>query len=221
MNGLCGNIEHLVGKETLMSRFIDRSGLKYGRLLAVRRSGTDACKKVVWECLCDCGNIAYVNSTALATKNTQSCGCLLQETITKHGGWKKRSYNTWRGMVRRCTNEKDKDYPNYGGLGVTVDPQWLKYENFAADMGEPPDDHTLDRIDPYGNYSLDNCRWATPTTQARNIRDTHGPRGVRLRGKKWYAEITVARKKVYSKGCDTREQALAAREELKNKHWGV
>jgi hypothetical protein len=123
-------------------------------------------------------------------------------------------------MVRRCINEKDKDYPKYGGSGIKVDPRWLVYENFSADMGEPPDNHTLDRINPYGSYSKDNCRWATPTTQARNIRETCGPRGVRLRGKKWYAEITVARKKIYSKGCETKEQAVAAREELKNKHWG-
>lgn len=203
-----------------MPKLIDRTGLRYGRLLVVRRSGTDACKKVVWECLCDCGNTTHVNSTSLTTGNTQSCGCLFKEKITKHGGWQNRSYNTWRAMVRRCRKKHDKDYPRYGGAGIKVDPRWLTYENFVADMGEPPDSHTLDRIDPYGNYTKENCRWASLTTQARNIRDTNGPRGVRLRGKKWYAEVTVSRKKIYSKGCDTKEQALIERERLKQRYWG-
>jgi len=203
-----------------MPKLMDRSGLRYGRLFVVRRSGTDANKKVVWECLCDCGNTVHVNAGALASKNTQSCGCLFKEKITKHGGWQNRSYNTWRGMMRRCTNERDKDYSNYGGAGITVDPRWTSYEQFVEDMGEPPDDHTLDRIDPYGNYTKENCRWATATVQARNLRDTNGPRGVHLRGKKWYAEITVNRKKFYSKGCDTKEQAQVARQRLKERYWG-
>lgn len=202
-----------------MPKLIDRRGRKYGRLLVVRRSGTDSCKKVLWECLCDCGKTTHVNSTALATGNTQSCGCLFKDRVTKHGGWKNRSYNSWRAMVRRCTNEQDKDFPHYGGLGIKIDPRWLSYENFVADMGEPPDGHTLDRINPYGDYTKGNCRWATLTTQARNIRDSDGPRGVRLRGKKWYADITVASKKIYSKGCDTKEEAIKAREKLKQLHW--
>lgn len=37
-------------------------------------------------------------------------------------------------------------------------------------MGERPEGMTLDRIDPYGNYSKDNCRWATYKTQRANQR---------------------------------------------------
>ena len=35
----------------------------------------------IWECQCDCGNIAYVNTAKLHSGNTSSCGCLKQETI--------------------------------------------------------------------------------------------------------------------------------------------
>jgi hypothetical protein len=41
-------------------------------------------------------------------------------------------------------------------------------------MGEPPSSrHTIDRINPDGNYAPDNCRWATITEQARNKRTSH------------------------------------------------
>lgn len=207
-----------------MGTFIDRAGQRYGRLTVLERAGTNALKKVVWECRCDCGNTAYRTAGDLVTGNSVSCGCYLKERITKHGGWKKSSYNTWRAMMRRCYNAKDKDYKRYGAIGITVCPEWHDYLNFAADMGEPEGTQTLDRIDPYGDYIKENCRWSTPTVQARNTRvrktNKSGAIGVHLRGSKWYAEITFRKKKYYSRACETLEEATAARKELERKHWG-
>ena len=119
-----------------MPRFIDRVGTRFGRLMVTSRAGTTASKKVLWECLCDCGNVTRVDVCSLVTKNTLSCGCYLKEKITKHGGWKKGSYNTWRAMIRRCTKTHDKDYKRYGAVGISVCPEWLDYLTFAADMGD-------------------------------------------------------------------------------------
>ncbi len=203
-----------------MPRFIDRSGVRYGRLIAQERVGTNAAKQPLWRCVCDCGALAVVSANGLSTGNTRSCGCLLKETITKHGGAGKRSYNTWRAMLRRCKNPDDKDYPRYGGKGVSVCEEWLDYNTFAEDMGEPPDGHTLDRVDPYGNYGPGNCRWATLTTQARNIRQRlDRPIGVQLRSGKWYAEITVKRKKYYGKGRVLIEDAVKDRADLEKIYW--
>ena len=206
-----------------MPRFIDRTGQKFERLTVIERAGTSKSKKVLWRCMCDCGTETVVDTCSLVTKNTTSCGCLLKEKITKHGGWNKGSYNTWRAMIRRCNNPEDKDYPKYGGRGVSVCQQWLDYTIFAKDMGEPQGDETLDRIDTYGNYTPENCRWAGVKTQNRNTRlrvnSTTGFTGVSVVGKKFLAKVTVGKKSYYSKLCATVEEAATARKELERKHW--
>lgn len=81
------------------------------------------------------------------------------------------TYAVWRSMLARCTNPNAKDYPRYGASGVTVCERWRSFENFLADMGARPDGMTLDRENGAHGYAPGNCRWATPTQQARNRRD--------------------------------------------------
>jgi len=205
------------------TKFVDRTGMRYGKLVAIKRAGTNALKKVMWECLCDCGNTTVVPSGALATGNTKSCGCVIPNF--KHGGTNKGSYNTWRAMMRRCYNPDDKDYPRWGGKGIFVYAPWHDYTTFARDVGEPTGAETFDRINTAGNYEPGNVRWATPTIQARNIRTPKtsktGFTGVLFHNNKYYAAITVKKKKFYSKCFTTVEEAAAARKELERLHWGV
>lgn len=206
-------------------KFVDRSGQIFGKLTVLEQAGRNNLKKVLWRCKCECGNETVVVSGSLVTGNTTSCGCALKEAITKHGGTGKSSYNTWRAMIRRCTVKTDKDYPRYGGKGVSVCPEWLIYENFVADMGEPNGDETLDRIDVYGNYTKENCRWAGVKTQNRNVRvranSKTGYVGVSMVGNKFMAKVTVGKKAYYSKLFPTVDEAAAARKELERIHWGV
>lgn len=212
-------------KENSMSKFKDRAGVVYGRLTALACVKRNKLGKPVWKCKCECGNEVEVVSGSLASGNTTSCGCYLKERITKHGGWKKGSYNTWRAMIRRCTNPTDKDYPRYGAMGVSVCSDWLDYNKFVAAMGEPQGDETLDRINTYGNYEPSNCRWAGVKTQNRNVRiranSKTGVVGVSIVGKKFMAKVTVGKKAYYSKLCLTLEEAATARKELERIHWGA
>lgn len=205
-------------------KLVDRTGQVFGKLTVLEQEGRDKLKKVLWRCRCECGNETVVPSGSLVTGNTTSCGCAFKESVTKHGGTGKGSYNTWRAMMRRCTVLTDKDYPRYGGKGVTVCERWRDYANFVADMGEPEGDETLDRINTYGNYEPDNCRWAGVQTQNRNVRlrvnSTTGYIGVSVVGKKFLAKITKDKKSYYSKLCNTVEEAAAARKELERLHWG-
>lgn len=207
-----------------MPKFINRTGQRFGRLLVVGEAGRNTLKKVMWQCLCDCGKETIVSSGSLVTKNTTSCGCIVPNF--KHGGWNKSSYNTWRAMMRRCTNSSDKDYAKYGARGIKVCPQWHDYLQFERDMGEPSGKETLDRIDPYGNYTPQNCRWASLPTQARNIRlpssSKTGYIGVsEVYAGRWMAKISKGKKSFYSKVFSTIEEAATARKELERKHWGI
>ncbi len=99
---------------------------------------------------------------------------------TTHGLSKTSAYKTWGGMIQRCTNLNNDSYRHYGGRGITVCKEWLKFEGFYRDMGDRPEGMSLDRIDPNGNYEPSNCRWTTSLDQQRNRRDT---RKVTLLGK--------------------------------------
>ncbi len=208
-------------KENIM-KLVDRVGQKFGKLLVLEQAGRNELKKVLWKCKCECGNEIDVASGSLVTGNTTSCGCVIPNF--KHGGTGKSSFNTWRAMIRRCTKTHDKDYPRYGGAGVTVCTRWLNYINFASDMGEPNGDETLDRINVYGNYEPTNCRWAGIKVQNRNVKiranSKTGVIGVSITHTgKYMAKVTVGKKAYYSKCFNTIEEATLARKELEEKHW--
>jgi hypothetical protein len=75
-------------------------------------------------------------------------------------------------MRARCTRPSSAAYYKYGARGITVCERWQSFENFYSDMGlKPSPRHTLDRIDGTKNYSPENCRWATPKEQQRNIKN--------------------------------------------------
>lgn len=56
---------------------IDITGQKYGLLTPIKPTKKRLSSSVVWECLCDCGNITYVSVDNLRGKHpVRSCGCL-------------------------------------------------------------------------------------------------------------------------------------------------
>ena len=127
-----------------------------------------------WLCECSCGTIKSISGTSLKNGNSTSCGCYAIERSKRdnktHGMTKTRVYKSWQKMHERCENINSDAYYQYGSRGISVCDRWKSFELFLEDMGERPDSMSLDRVDSNGNYSPDNCRWATSKQQNNNMR---------------------------------------------------
>lgn len=152
---------------------------KFGRLTLIERdAGRTNDKHVLSRWLCDCGTEMTAPYSRAKSGAVRSCGCLTRErsseSATKHGGRNTREYSSWIAMRRRCLSPADKDYPTYGGRGITICQEWLdSFEAFREHLGPRPDRTTLDRIDGTKGYEPGNVRWAAADVQGRNRRGTH------------------------------------------------
>lgn len=143
----------------------------------------------------------------------------------KHGMSKTQTYRCWTNMKQRCNNKKKSQYKDYGGRGIKVCEEWINsFLEFHKDMGECPDNHSIDRIDVNGNYEPGNCRWADNTTQSQNTRtrtySKTGCKGVTKLKDKFQALISKDGKNYYLKLHNTFEEAVIARLKGELKYWG-
>lgn len=165
----------------------DLQGAKVGKLTVVRQNGRDSCGRAMWLCRCDCGEVVTKRSAVIVAAirggKKSSCGC--SPFLKTHGLSKsnKRLHWVWASMVQRCENPSNKDYPNYGGRGITVCPDWRRdfacFYGWAAASGYRPG-VTIERVDVDRGYCPENCTWVKNERQCLN---QHNSMMITFRGK--------------------------------------
>lgn len=123
--------------------------------------------------------------------------------LTRAGAKHPKEVRVFCGILKRCYNPNDKDYPRYGARGIQVDAPWYinGHPNYSAfhewyvaeeEKARQIYDEKywgklqVDRVNNEGNYSPDNCRLTTVKVQANNRRNTRYIDGLPLHD--WYDE---------------------------------
>lgn len=162
-----------------MGAFKDLSGMRFNKLTVIEQYGRDQYGKILWRCLCECGNETVTHGRDLVNGHCKSCGCICNMRKSENGKYKglskTRIFTIWKGMHYRCESSKCDCHELYGGRGIKVCEEWTGTQGFfnflrwSLENGYA-DGLSIDRKNNDGDYEPSNCRWTDWVTQAKNRR---------------------------------------------------
>jgi hypothetical protein len=228
-------------KKSSMGKFRDLTGRVFDHLTVIKYAGRNKQGRHLWLCRCDCRNkteILVLGSNLRPAGHTTSCGCKklerLRARVLTHGHTRGRKltpeYRCWINLRTRCLNSNSQDWIRYGGRGIKVCDRWQGekgFSRFYQDMGEKPEPkrhYSIDRVDPDGDYTPDNCRWATKSVQNHNKRKTQKPstsqyRGVHRENGKFRARLVINKTSIRCGLFDSEIAAAAAFNRAARQHY--
>lgn len=161
-------LNHCKKHQLKLREKIDYTNHKVGRLLVLEKSNKSKNGHYLWKCRCECGNICFVKSCSLASKNTQSCGCKRSLDRHLHKNWK--GYEQISGWYFN-TIVKSAKVRNIH-FEVTIEDIWHQYIKqdrkcaltgleliFCHNAKIKEQTASLDRIDSSKGYTKDNIQW--------------------------------------------------------------
>lgn len=163
-----------------------RVGAKFGGLTVVLP--TPGTVDRTSECRCSCGSVTPIDNRRLLRDEVSSCReCGYRRAAGKRETdaatifldveirrlWQHR----YTGVVSRCTNPECDAYPDYGGRGIGVHPEWLAdriaFYRYAITLpGWDDPELDIDRIDNNGGYVPGNLRLVPRQANTVNRRNT-------------------------------------------------
>lgn len=125
-------------------------------------------KEVAYLCKCVCGTEQIVTKSNLSREKSKSCGKGACKTLsTTHGKTEHPLYGIWSGIKYRLNNPIGK---NSCYEGIALCSTWEEFQPFydwAISAGYTPG-LDIDRINRFGSYSPENCRWVDKVMQSQN-----------------------------------------------------
>lgn len=176
-------------------QLIDITGQTFGRLIAVRQAPNRG-RKVMWRCLCSCGNETTVDGAKLRSGHTKSCGCIHVPAVDRFA---EKIALTESGCIEWLAGDNGVGYGLFyigeGTAGRAYAHRW----SYEYHVGPIPDGLHLDHL--CRNRRCVNPEHLEPVTlrenllrgvspAARNAQKTHCPAGHPLAGANVYRNPT-------------------------------
>lgn len=145
-----------VRRDGALQRHKDNIGKRFGSLI-VLEVNADCPKPFEYICKCDCGATDKFYSSNIVTKRQRFCRACGERRKRgwSHGKSGTPTYSAWHNIVRRCIRDKP-----FIVQGIKICERWKSYINFLSDMGERPEGCEINRLNPAGDFSPENCIWS-------------------------------------------------------------
>lgn len=219
---MAATMENITESIMAVTKNKDLAGMRFGRLVVIRKEDLKNKRRTYWLCKCDCGNETVVEESHLKSGHTKSCGCYHKERL-KEKSMDLRGHRYGRVTVLEPAIRED-GAEGYWNCRCDCGNHFVSYkENLRSGMtrscGCLQKETRKENMKKAIHFANGTCieRIASRVTSSNN---TSGHRGVyRRKNNRWRATIGF-QGKVYNLGTfETYEDAVQARLDAETKYY--